>query len=68
MSRSAFVQILCQRNIGDQVMNEVDAWRQGYSDGIELVVEKINEWCGLDCKTIVEIIKEINHIKQGKTQ
>ena len=48
-------------------MNEVDAWRQGYSDGIELVVEKINEWCGLDCKTIVEIIREINHIKQGKT-
>ena len=44
-------------------MNKIEAWQQGHSDGLNLAVKQINEWCGLDCKTLTEIIYAINKLK-----
>ena len=49
-------------------MTDVEAWQQGHSDGLNLAVRKINEWCGFECKTLLDVIKEINRIKEEVTQ
>jgi len=49
-------------------MTDVEAWQQGHSDGLNLAVAKINEWCGMECKTLLDVIKEINRIKEEVTQ
>lgn len=45
-------------------MDPITAWQQGHSDGLNLAVAKINEWCSMDCKTLVEVIKEINKLRE----
>lgn len=45
-------------------MNELDIWNQGHSAGINLAVKMLNEWCGLKCQTLSELIKAINEIKE----
>jgi hypothetical protein len=44
-------------------MNKIEAWQQGHIDGLNLAVQQINEWCGMDCKTLADIIKEINKLR-----
>ena len=44
-------------------MNKIEAWQQGHSDGLNLAVQQINEWCGMDCKTLTEIIRAINKLR-----
>lgn len=43
-------------------MNKIEAWQQGHSDGLNLAVQQINEWCDMDCKTLTDIIREINKL------
>ena len=45
-------------------MNELDIWNQGHSAGINLAVKMINEWCGLESKTLAQLIQAINQIKE----
>lgn len=45
-------------------MTELEAWQKGHSDGLNLAVKLINEWCKFDCKTLSEVIKAINEIKE----
>jgi hypothetical protein len=45
-------------------MNSIEAWQQGYSDGVNVAVQQINKWCGLDCKTLAQLIAAINQIKE----
>jgi hypothetical protein len=48
-------------------MTDIEAWQQGHSDGLNLAVAKINEWCDMDCKTLVDVIKEINKLREMAT-
>lgn len=48
-------------------MNKIEAWQQGHSDGLNLAIQKINEWCNMDCKTLVDVIREINKLKEQVT-
>ena len=45
-------------------MNELEIWKQGHSTGINLAVKMINQWCGLNCKTLAEVIQAINEMKE----
>jgi hypothetical protein len=45
-------------------MNELEAWQQGHSSGVNLAVKLINEWCEFECKTIAEVIQVINQMKE----
>ena len=49
-------------------MNELEAWQQGHSDGLNFAVKQINEWCDLDCKTLADIIRTINKIREQVTE
>lgn len=45
-------------------MNEIEAWQQGHSAGINLAIKLINDWCEMECKTITDVINAINQIKE----
>jgi len=45
-------------------MDPITAWQQGHSDGLNLAVQKINEWCGLECKTLSELISAIKDLME----
>jgi len=45
-------------------MNELDIWRQGHSAGVNLAVKMLNEWCGLDCVTLIDLIKAVKEMKE----
>jgi hypothetical protein len=45
-------------------MDELGAWQQGHNAGINLAVKLINDWCHMECKTIAEVIRAINEIKE----
>lgn len=45
-------------------MNELESWQKGLNEGLNLAVKLVNDWCGLECKTISEVIYEINQIKE----
>ena len=45
-------------------MDQLAAWQQGHNEGLNLAVKLINEWCGFECKTIAELIKAINEMKE----
>jgi phosphoribosyl-AMP cyclohydrolase len=48
-------------------MNKIEAWQQGHSDGLTLAVQQINEWCKMDCKTLADVIREINKLREQVT-
>jgi hypothetical protein len=48
-------------------MDKIEAWQQGHADGLDLAVKQINEWCKMDCKTLVEVIREINKLREQVT-
>lgn len=45
-------------------MNEMQAWQQGYSDGVNVTVQQLSKWCELDCKTLPELIAAIKQLKE----
>ena len=45
-------------------MEYVNIWQQGHSEGLSLAVRLINEWCGFECKTISDVIRAINELKE----
>lgn len=45
-------------------MDPITAWQQGHSDGLNLAVQKINEWCGLECKTLSDLILTIKDLME----
>lgn len=45
-------------------MNELDVWQRGHNAGLNLAVKLINDWCHFDCKTISEVIRVINELKE----
>jgi hypothetical protein len=47
-----------------KAMDELKSWQQGHDAGINLAVKLINEWCHLNCKTIAEVIREVNKIQE----
>lgn len=47
-------------------MEYIDAWQRGHNEGLTLAVRLINEWCELDCKTISDVIKAINEMKEAE--
>jgi hypothetical protein len=48
-------------------MDKIEAWQQGHSDGLDLAVKQINEWCKMDCKNLIEVIREINKLREQVT-
>jgi len=45
-------------------MSEIDIWNQGHSAGINLAVKMINQWCGIECNTLAQLIQAINQMKE----
>ena len=47
-------------------MSELEVWQRGHNAGINLAVKLINDWCdlGFECKTISDVIKAINEMRE----
>ena len=45
-------------------MDQLAAWQQGHSEGLNLAIKLLNDWCDMDCKTIADVIKAINEMKE----
>jgi hypothetical protein len=47
-----------------KAMNELQVWQKGLDEGLNLAIKLVNEWCGLECKTISELIHAVNQMKE----
>ncbi|CAB4175863.1 hypothetical protein UFOVP996_54 [uncultured Caudovirales phage] len=44
-------------------MDYLDAWREGYKEGIKLVIAEVNKYCGTKLETSSDLIDYIQELK-----
>jgi hypothetical protein len=45
-------------------MSELELYQLGHKAGVNMTIKLINDWCGLECKTISEVIQAINEMRE----